>query len=199
MADVTAGACEGAAGYDQRSQARATVDQSAAARFAHHGAEEVMGVVFRKTVGVDEVRVEGEIADGAGCVVDGIWWVDEVAVGHAHHGACSSDLSPFQGLAPPDAAGGGGLKVCWKPGDWISCVRADRWRCRGIIVGSGESCWVTAWVLAEVGGFVHVDPKSINVNTVGWTEEAGEFAVPIALGGRIEPVREGGDTRPDDA
>ena len=158
-----------------------------------------MGVVFRETVGVDEIGVKGFIAKGAGDVVDGIWWVDEVAVRQTHHGTCSPDLSLFEGLTAPYAAGGRGLEVCWKPGDWVACVGADWWRCRGIIIRSGESCRVTAWVGAEVGGFVHVDPESINVHTIRWVEEAGEFAVPIVLGVWIEPVWEGGDTRPDDA
>ena len=198
MADITTGACEGAAGYDQRPQARASVDQGAAACFTHHGAEEVMGVVFRQTVRVDEIGVKGEIAKGTGCVVDGIWWIDEVAVRYAHHGAWSSNLPLFESLPTPYAAVLGRLKVRWKPGNRVSCVRADWWRCRGVIVGSGESCGVTAWVGAEVGGFVHVDPKSIDVNAILWIKEAREFVVPIALRGWIEPVREGGDTGPDD-
>lgn len=158
-----------------------------------------MGVVLGKAVGVNEIGVKREIANGAGCVVDGIWWVDEVAVWQAHHAARSSHLSLFEALPPLYAAGGGGLEVCWKSGDRIACVRADWWRCRGVIVGGGERCWVTARVGAEVGGFIHVDPEGIDVNTIRWTEEAREFAVPIALGGRIEPVWEGGDTGPDNA
>ena len=199
MADVTTGACERAAGYDHRSQAGAAIEHGAAACFAHHGAKEVMGVVFSKAVGVDQIGVEGEIADGAGCVVNGIWRINEVAIWQTHHGACSPNLSLLEVMPPPYAAGGGGLEVCWKPRDWVACIWADWWRCRGITVGGGESCWVTARVCAEIGGFVHVDPESINVNAIRCTEEAGEFAVPIALGSWIEPVGEGGDTRPDDA
>lgn len=157
-----------------------------------------MGVVFRKTVGMDDIGVESEIAKGAGCVVDGIWWVDEVAIWQAHHRACSSDLSLFDGLPPPYAARRGGLEVRWKPGDWVPGVRADWWRCGGVIVGSGESCWVTARVGAEVGGFVHVDPKTIDVNAIRRIKEAGKLIVPITLRSWIEPVRKGGDTGPDD-
>lgn len=157
-----------------------------------------MGVVFRQTVRVDEIGVKGEITKGAGCVVDSIWRVDEVAVWYAHHGACSSNLPLSEGLPTPYAAVRGRLEVCWKPGNRVSCVRANWWRCRGVIVGSSESCWVTAWVGAEVGGFVHVDPKSIDINAIRWIKEAGKFVVPIALCCWIEPVREGGDTGPDD-
>ena len=81
MANVAAGACEGAAGYDQRSKACAAVKHGAAARFAHHRAIKVMGVVFGKAVRVDQIGVDGEIAKGTGFVVDGIWWIKEVAVG----------------------------------------------------------------------------------------------------------------------
>lgn len=199
VADVAAGACKGAAGYDQGSQAGPAVEHGASTRFAHHGAEEIMGVIFGKAVGVDEIGVKGEIANGVGCVVDGIWRVDEVAVWEAHHGACSSDLSLFEGLPPPYAARGGGLEVCGKPRDWVACVGADWWRCRGVAVGGGESCWVTARVGAEVGGFVHVNPECIDVNAIRWTEETGKLSIPIALSGWIEPVWECGDTRPDDA
>ena len=148
---------------------------------------------------MDETGVEGEVAQGIGRVVDGVLWVNEVAVGQTHHGACSPNLPLLDNLAPPYPAAGGGLEVCGKPGDGVACIGADWWRRRGITVKDGESGWVTTWVGAEVGGFVHIDPKSIDIYAIRWTEEAGEFAVPIALGVGIEPVREGGDTRPDDA
>lgn len=198
MADVTTGTRESAASYDQRPQARATVDEGSAACFTHHGTEEVMGVVFRKTVGVDQIGVKSEIANGAGFVVDRIWWIDEVAIWQTHHGARSSNLSLFEVLAPSYTAGRGRLEIRWKSGNRVSCIRADWWRCRGVIVGGRESCWVTARVGAEVGGFVHVDPKSIDVNAIGWIKESGKFPVPIVLCSWIEPVREGGDTWPDD-
>ena len=158
-----------------------------------------MGIVLRKAIGVDEIRVDGEITKGAGCVVDGIWWVEEVTVWQAHHGACSSNLSRPETLPPPYAAIGGGLEIGWKPGDRVACVWADWWRWRGVAVRGSESCWVTARIGAEVGGFVHIDPKTIDVNAIRCTEKAGELAVPVALSGWIEPVWEGGDTGPDHA
>ena len=142
-----------------------------------------MGVVFGKAVGVDKIGVDGEITKSTGFVVDGICRVKEVTVGQPHHGACSPDLSLFEDLPPPYAAGGRRLKVSWKPGNRVACVRADWGNWRGITVRGGESCWVTARIGAEVGGFVHVDPKPIDVDAIGWTEKAGEFAVPVALGG----------------
>ena len=198
MADIATGACEGAAGYDQRSEAGTAVEHGAAACFTHHGTKEVMGVVFGKAIRVDKTSVEGEIANGTGCVVDVIWWVNEVAVWQAHHSAWGSNLSLVKDLTPLYAARGGGLEVYWKPGDWVACVGADWWRCRGITVENGESCWVTAGVRAEIGGFVHVDPETVDVNAIRCTKEAGEFAVPVALGGWIEPVWEGRNPRPDD-
>ena len=197
VANVAAGACEGATGYDQRSKTGAAVEQGAAAGLAHHGAEKIMSIVFGKAVGVDETGVESEIANRTSCVVDGIWGVEEVAVWQAHHGTCSTNLSLFEDLPPPYAAGGGGLEICGKTRDWVACVGADRWRCRGVIISDGKSCWIKARVGAEVGGFVHVDPESIDIDAVRWIKEAREFAVPIALGGWVEPVWEGRDTRPD--
>ena len=158
-----------------------------------------MSVIFSITAGVNEIGADGEIAQGTGCVVDGIWWGEEVAVGQTHLGACSSDLSLIEVLPPPNTAVGRGLEVCWETRNWVACVGAHGWHWRGITVRGGESCWVTARIGAEVGSLIHVNPESININAIRWTEERREFAVPVALGGRIEPVWKGGDTRPDNA
>lgn len=197
VTNVAAGACKGAAGYDQRSKTGAAIKHGAAARFAHHRAVQIVGVVFGKAVGVDKICVDGEITKSIRAVVDGICWIKKVTVGQPQFGACSPDLSLFD-LPPPYAAVGRRLEVCWKPGNRVTCVRADRRNWRGITVRSGERCWITARIGAEVGGLVHVDPKPINVNAIGWTEKAGEFAIPVALGVFIKPIRESGDTRPDD-
>ncbi len=101
VANEASRTCEGAAGYDQGSESGAAIEQGAAACFAHHGAKEVVGVVFSKAVRMDEASVDSEVTDGTGSVVDGVWWVDEVAVGQPHHGACSSNLSLFESSSSP--------------------------------------------------------------------------------------------------
>ena len=195
VANVAAGACKGAASYDQRSETGATVEHGAATCLTHHRAKEVVSVVFGQAIGVDKIGVDGQITEGTSFVVDGIWRGKKIAVWQPHFGACSSNLSLYEGS--PHAAGVGGLEVCGESGNWVACIRADCWDWRWITIRGGESCWVTAWIGAEVGGFVHVNPKCIDVNAISWAEEAREFAVPIALGGWVEPVWKSGNTRPD--
>ena len=96
VANVAASAGKGAAGYDQRSETGATVEHGATTCFTHHRAKEVVSVVFGKAIGVDKIGVDGQITEGTGFVVDGIWRVKKIAVGQPHFGACSSDLSLFE-------------------------------------------------------------------------------------------------------
>lgn len=52
---------------------------------------------------------------------------------------------------------------------------------------------------AKGGRLVHVDPKTIDIDTVFGVEEHIELIVPVISGILSEPVREDSDTRPDNA
>jgi len=55
---------------------------------------------------------------------------------------------------------------------------------------SGIGRRIGAWVWAEVAGFVHVDPESIDVESAVGVEEREELVVPVALCSRSEPIGE---------
>jgi len=52
---------------------------------------------------------------------------------------------------------------------------------------------------AETGGFVHVDPESVNIYAGLSIEEAIEFAIPVTLRAGCKPIWESRDAGPDDA
>ena len=91
-----------------------------------------------------------------------------------------------------------GLEVCWEArnGSWRS--KAHGWWPWRVASGRCFCLWVQARVVAEVAGFVHVDPESVNVNTGFRAEEAAKLAVPVRLCTWSEPIRESCHTRPDD-
>jgi hypothetical protein len=51
--------------------------------------------------------------------------------------------------------------------------------------------------VVEVSSFVHIDPKSIDINASVGVKEREELIVPVFLNVRVEPVREGCNSGPD--
>ena len=106
-----------------------------------------MGVVFREAVGVDQVGVDGVVAERAGGVIDHVRWVDEVSAWQTLLGAWSLSLESRVGR----------LEVCWEARKGIP-GRSDGWRLGREFVVSCETFRIRAWVDTEVGRFVHIDP-----------------------------------------
>lgn len=186
VADVAAGAREGGARDDHGPQRGAAGEHGGAGGRGHHRAVEVVGVVFGVggRAGVDEIRVDGFVGEGTGRVGDLVGGVEEVAVGQAD----GRDRRAF-----------GRLEVRGESGQVDRRAGTDGWRNWGKSVGFGVTLGVIAGVCAEIGGFVHVDPEGVDVNTAVGAEEAVEFATPVGLRVGVEPVGERGDTGPYDS
>lgn len=81
---------------------------------------------------------------------------------------------------------------------WNSARRLANRRSRGRkVVILGVLLGIGAWVGTEIGGFVHVDPETVDVDAIVFAEKAVEFVVPVALGVGVEPVRVNSCARPD--
>jgi hypothetical protein len=58
---------------------------------------------------------------------------------------------------------------------------------------------VAGEVAGEIGGLIHVDPQSIDVDPSLWVKKECELVVPVCRDVLGEPVGESSYTRPDDA
>lgn len=67
------------------------------------------------------------------------------------------------------------------------------------MVLDGKAIRILARPDTEIRRFVHVDPQSVYVKPISSIEECVKLPVPVSLRFVIEPVRECGDARPDDA
>lgn len=153
-----------------------------------------MRVVHDEAVGVDSVDVDGVVGNTT-CravaleVPDGIRGDEKVAARKAFHSAILSFA----------VRGGcrGGLEGGWEAGDGLR-GGTGWWRRWREALGRCLLCWVAAGVVAgEVGGFVHVDPEAVDVNSCLWVEEYLELVVPIACSCWVEPVGPNRNARPD--
>lgn len=226
VTNLGARAGKGAARDDQGAETRSTRQHSIVRGRRHHGAVEVVGVVHGQAVLVDQVGVDGVVGDATlvrvprvlvgGLVVDGVLGVQEITAGKTllvtlalvactvsiarsrvddgQTAAASVDLERLN-LAIALVGTTARLEIA-RPAGQRTRRRADRrWGRRithsgGIRVGTGE-------VAREVAGLVHVDPQSVNVQAGLGVEKGLELAVPVRLSVRGEPIREDGDTRPD--
>jgi hypothetical protein len=193
LADFGARAGEGAARDDDGAAGGTAREHGLPALGRHHGAEEIVRVVHDEAVCVDSVDVDC-VVGYATCAValevaDGIRGDEKIVAGKALHGTVLS-FAVGGGC-------GGGLEGWWEAGDgsrwgmgWWRRWREALRRCL--------LCWVAAGVVAgEVGGFVHVDPKAVNVNSCLWVEEYLELVIPIACSCWVEPVGPNCNARPD--
>ena len=81
MTDSCTRASKGTACYDHRSEIRSARQHGGAASGRHHCAIEIMCVVFGITpAGVDEIGIEGFVAEGAGRVLDLVGRVEEISI-----------------------------------------------------------------------------------------------------------------------
>lgn len=53
--------------------------------------------------------------------------------------------------------------------------------------------------LPKVRGFIHINPKSINIDTVHRIKKAQKLVIPVTLSARSKPIWEHSDARPDNA
>jgi hypothetical protein len=81
------------------------------------------------------------------------------------------------------------LEFGWEARDFTR-LRAKSRSCRREATVLGGRVWVVVEVV-EVGGFVHVNPEGIDVNTGVGIEEREELVVPVFLNIGVEPVGEG--------
>ena len=88
------------------------------------------------------------------------------------------------------------MKITGESRQWTWVAWPHRGWCWWEIVLFRVFLGVLAWVRTHVGCFVHVDPEAVNVDAVFWVEECVEFAVPVFLDVRMEPVGIRGGTRP---
>ena len=103
---------------------------------------------------------------------------------HSH-----TPLNPLRGLSLR-------LEITGEAGN-MARRRANRWWRGWQVIIFGILGWVFAGIWAEIGGFVHVDPETVDVDAIVCAEEAVEFVIPVALGVGVEPVRVDGCAGPD--
>ncbi|KAI7052603.1 hypothetical protein KC366_g22 [Hortaea werneckii] len=89
------------------------------------------------------------------------------------------------------------LEVLREARDLTWRAKTNWWWTRGVAHGLCFRFGVGAGIVAEVCGFIHVDPERINVDTSVCVEERSELAVPVILRARVEPIWEDCNARPD--
>lgn len=89
------------------------------------------------------------------------------------------------------------LEVIGKARNSARRLASRRRRGRQIVI-FGVLLGVAAWPGTKIGGFVHVNPETVDVDTVVLIKELLELIVPPLLCGvRVEPVRVDGYAGPD--
>jgi len=149
----------------------------------------IVRIVFYQTIGMDKIGEYSMVAEGPCSVLDHVRWIDVISSWQAHHG--SSCRLPLD-----SAASTWRLKIGGKPRNrsWRCAHWWRRWR---ETILDRKALRIAARPSAEIRSLVHVDPQSININTVSGAKECVKFPVPVSLRVLIEPVRESCDARPD--
>ena len=147
-----------------------------------------MHVIFNKTIRMYQIRENRLVAQGPSIVVNHIRGIDKITARQPHllllfhwSGALRVALR--------------GLELVRETREWAG-VLTDRWRSRREVVVPLPLPRVLAGVVAEVGGFVHVDPETINVDANVAVEENVEFVGPEVAGPGVEEVGVHGYTGP---
>lgn len=144
-----------------------------------------MRVVFNISPSVCEIRVDRLHAQGPGRIVDLIRRVDKFTTREADFIMSRVSLAVRRRL-----------EISWKPWQWTWATRPNSRGIRGEVVVFRVLRGILAWIGTHIGGFVHVDPEAVDVDAGRCVEDAVEFAVPVVLDVRMEPVWECSDSRP---
>lgn len=147
---------------------------------------EVVSVILRMTVSVHDISINGMITERPSSVGDRVWRREEIS-------ARQAELRTRAATALSNR-----LEIFGEPRN-LTGWGADWWRCWREVVFLGVKGRVFTRVWTEVGGFVHVDPETVDVDAVIRAEEACKLVVPPGLGLRVKPVGIDGHSRPDGA
>lgn len=150
------------------------------------GPIKVVGVIFHKTISMHYVSINGMITERPCSIGDLIRRRNEISIRQAKLLTGAATL-----LARSDR-----LEIIWEAGN-MTRRRANWRRCRRKIVLLGISCRIFARVGTEVGGLVHVDPETVDIDAVLRAEEAGKLVVPPGLSVGVKPVGVNGHTGPN--
>lgn len=147
-----------------------------------------MDIIFRQAVRVDEVRVDGVIAEGACGIVDHVLWIDQIPARETLHRAT---VLPLEHARVP-----GGLEIRWESGKWFP-VSSQWWRLRWKSIFDRKIGRIGARIDTEVGGLIHINPQCIDVDARRRTEESVELIIPVVLSAGGKPIRESCHSRPN--
>lgn len=150
-------------------------------------AVEVVCIIIDITTSMDEVSVDRFQAELSRSIGDLVWRGNEVATRQSSLRSRSSLHGALRGR----------LEIRWETGQWTRVTSSHRWRRGRQVVISHVSLGILAWVWAEVGGFIHINPQTVNVDASVGVEEVVELAIPVLRDVRVKPVGESSDTGPD--
>jgi len=85
MAHIRSSAQECASSNDKRSVLRPAREHSISRVVWHHCAVQVVRVVLNQTVIVNEIGIDCLVWKTARCILDTVWWVNQITTRQAHH------------------------------------------------------------------------------------------------------------------
>jgi len=141
---------------------------------------------------MDNVSINGFVTDGPSSISKLIRRRNEVAM---RQSKLETSLAALLATCSLDILVR--LEVIREAGN-IARRLADRRRRRRQVVILSVLLRVVAWPGTEVRGFIHIDPKTVDVDTIMLIEESLELIVPPLLCDvGVEPIREDGYAGPD--
>jgi hypothetical protein len=200
LSDLVSGTSKGGTSDDERSLSGAAREHGIVGSSRHGSSVKVVNIVLKVSIGVDNVGVDSAVRESVSNVVlDGVGGADDVLLGSGTLGDLRAGLEHLHGSS--EGAGLDGLLLGLGLGETGNGARrlTNGETSRRHLLGNGLSLGVSARVRAEVGGLVHVDPRTVNVDTLVSIEETGELISPVLGGVGVEPVGESGNTGPDDS
>lgn len=136
--------------------------------------------------GMDNVGVDGLVAKGPGFIADHVRRVDQVTVRQSNFGSLGGPLRRGRGLEI--------TRESWQRA-WVAGTNGGSGR-RQVVIPR-VTLGIAAWVRAEVGRLVHIDPQAVNIDAGLAVEELGKLVIPVLLDVRVEPIGIRSHTRPD--
>lgn len=147
----------------------------------------ILGIPFTR---MNEIRLDSAHTKDTCGIPNGVGRVSEVAIGQPN-------LLPFISLRSFNRSLRRRLKVRGESGQWDRAAWPNRWCCRWEVGGDRVCRWVQTRIRAEIGGFVHVNPQGVNIDSGLGIKELLKLRSPVILSTLIEPVWENSDTRPN--